>query len=124
MFQFILSNDETFRNIVREPRYAFHDYQCTLIPDAEGNIPPTRWVTRVFRYNNAFFLQVYFSQLFSTLIEIPLMEAQFNGSMKTINVLTAKILLIFMYSGDQIVVKIPMEVFARQTVSLWQMILM
>ena len=71
-----------------------------------------------------FFLQVYFSQLFSTLIEIPIMEAQFNGSMKTINVLTAKILLIFMYSEDQIVVKIPMELFATQTVSLWQMIQM
>ena len=39
-----------FRNIVREPKYAFHDDDCTKITDAEGNIPQTRWVAHIRKY--------------------------------------------------------------------------
>ena len=38
------------RNIVREPKYAFHDDDCTKITDAEGNIPQTRWVAHIRKY--------------------------------------------------------------------------
>ena len=39
------------RNIVREPRYAFHNGNCNkLIPDAEGNVPKTRWVVHARKY--------------------------------------------------------------------------
>jgi len=38
-------NNVYYKNIVREPRYAFHNGNCNkLIPDAEGNVPKTRWV--------------------------------------------------------------------------------
>ena len=40
----------TFRNIVREDRYAFDDEDdltCSPITDAEGRKPKTRWVTNV-----------------------------------------------------------------------------
>ena len=55
-----------FRNIVREPKYAFHDDDCTLITDAEGNIPQTRWVAHVRKYVNleyTYFISTLLSSL-------------------------------------------------------------
>jgi len=40
-------NNNYYKNIVREPKYAFHDDDCTKITDAEGNVPQTRWVAHV-----------------------------------------------------------------------------
>lgn len=36
-----------YRNIVREPKYSWYDYECTKITDAEGNIPRRRWLAHV-----------------------------------------------------------------------------
>jgi len=40
-------NNQYYKNIVREPKYAFHDDDCTKITDAKGNIPQTRWAAHV-----------------------------------------------------------------------------
>jgi len=40
-------NNHYYKNIVREPKYAFHDDDCTKITDAEGNKPQTRWVATI-----------------------------------------------------------------------------
>ena len=37
------------RNFVDEYKYAFHDNECNLITDAEGNKPKTRWLSHVRR---------------------------------------------------------------------------
>ena len=39
-----LFNNQYYKNIVRQDKVAFNDNQCTLVTDAEGNIPKTRWV--------------------------------------------------------------------------------
>ena len=37
-------NNQYYKNMVREDKVAFIDNACTLVTDAEGNIPKTRWV--------------------------------------------------------------------------------
>ena len=40
-------NNHYYKNIVLEDRYAFDDESCTLLGDAEGRKPKTRWLARV-----------------------------------------------------------------------------
>ena len=47
---------------MREPKYAFHDDDCTKITDAEGNIPQTRWVAHIRKYVQKLKFTFFFSK--------------------------------------------------------------